>query len=431
MYKINAFSSIWRSCEHLETYQTKPNPSRHSKSPFQRLTLVMLSILRTLPMVRTAVLAFLLATLMGMTASAARIGQVKTRDRVTNHTPTARHAHAAPARPTSSSTRRSSPYSTRNAGRHSAPPARSYTSSRASSHSARRFHGPQFRRAQLSRISRQLKPPTRVSASPTDDPQDPSAPAPIPPAAAPIETASIPATPDEQPIVSYSPPVASLHRPRAMFASPLRGTHDSLVRQNEKSEAEALERIEEDADLEDRIVRGMLVPVPTSAALGINTDLPLNRRYCRPWTATFLSELARAHEVQFHKPLQVSSAVRTVAYQKQLMGVNGNAAAAEGDIVSPHLTGATIDIAKTGLSHRELAWMRVHLLTFQNAGKIDVEEEFRQSCFHITVYKSYVPDRPTTKPRRRAATPPDNGTDGTTPAADPQPAAEDVASQSL
>jgi len=35
--------------------------------------------------------------------------------------------------------------------------------------------------------------------------------------------------------------------------------------------------------------------------------------------------------------------------------------------------------------------MRAWLLPLENAGMIDVEEEFRQSCFHITVYKSYAP----------------------------------------
>jgi hypothetical protein len=33
--------------------------------------------------------------------------------------------------------------------------------------------------------------------------------------------------------------------------------------------------------------------------------------------------------------------------------------------------------------------MRTALLALENAGKLDVEEEFRQRCFHITVYKSY------------------------------------------
>jgi hypothetical protein len=74
----------------------------------------------------------------------------------------------------------------------------------------------------------------------------------------------------------------------------------------------------------------------------------------------------------------------------------GNAAAAEGDVVSPHLTGATIDIAKGGLGRQEIGWMRAWLLPLQLAGKIDVEEEFRQACFHITVYKSYEPAMPVT-----------------------------------
>jgi hypothetical protein len=130
----------------------------------------------------------------------------------------------------------------------------------------------------------------------------------------------------------------------------------------------------------------------------VNPALPDDRRYCRPWTAAFLSDLSRAYEARFHRPFVVSSAVRTVEYQKRLMRINHNAADAEGDIVSPHLTGATIDIAKSGLSRREMQWMRDHLSAYQTAGVIDVEEEFRQRCFHITVYKNYAPassvDRP-------------------------------------
>jgi hypothetical protein len=134
----------------------------------------------------------------------------------------------------------------------------------------------------------------------------------------------------------------------------------------------------------------------------VNGDLPPNHRYCRPWTARFLADLAQAHEAAFHRPLEVTSAVRTVAYQKRLMWINGNAAAAEGDVVSPHLTGATIDIAKEGLTRAEMGWMRRELLTLEAAGKIDVEEEFRQACFHITVYRSYAPPRAVRRPPSQA-----------------------------
>jgi hypothetical protein len=196
---------------------------------------------------------------------------------------------------------------------------------------------------------------------------------------------------------------ASLSKTRFVMPPPLRGSYESLLRQNQRTEADGLERIQDDEDLADRINRGMLVPVPVSSGLAVNGSLPENRRYCRPWTASFLSDLARAHAAQFRDPILVSSAVRTVAFQKQLMRTNGNATSAEGDIASPHLTGATIDIAKHGMSNQEIGWMRAWLLPLQEAGMIDVEEEFQQSCFHITVYKSFVLANPAAMPVVRAS----------------------------
>jgi len=189
------------------------------------------------------------------------------------------------------------------------------------------------------------------------------------------------------------PPALRHMRALVIMPMPLRGSRESLIRQNERSEVDGLERIEDDEDLNDRIASKALVLVPLSAAVAINSNLPQNRRYCRPWTASFLKDLGQAHAAAFNSSLTVTSAVRTVAFQKQLRGVNGNAAAAEGDVASPHLTGGSIDIGKQKLSRQEIAWLRNWLLPLQQAGKIDVEEEFKQACFHITVYKSYVPDR--------------------------------------
>jgi len=171
--------------------------------------------------------------------------------------------------------------------------------------------------------------------------------------------------------------------------APLRGSFESLLRQNTRSEDEGLERILDDDDLNQRIADGLLVPVPANSELAINGNLPENRRYCRPWTAYFLTDLARAHAAEFKHPLMVTSAVRTVEYQRKLIEVNGNAAAADGDVASPHLTGGSIDIAKSSMSKKEIAWMRRWLLPLQQSGQIDVEEEFKQACFHITVYNTY------------------------------------------
>ena len=46
--------------------------------------------------------------------------------------------------------------------------------------------------------------------------------------------------------------------------------------------------------------------------------------------------------------------------------------------------------------------MRAWLLPLEQAGLIDVEEEFQQACFHITVYKNYVPGKPAPMPAMQA-----------------------------
>ncbi|HLI03957.1 MAG TPA: DUF5715 family protein [Terracidiphilus sp.] len=191
---------------------------------------------------------------------------------------------------------------------------------------------------------------------------------------------------------------ASLRIARGGMPPPMRGSLALLERQDARLEADGLERIEDENDLAARIAHHLLVPLPASAALTVNPELSADHRYCRPWTARFVADLARLHAAVFHRPLEVNSAVRTVAYQERLMRINGNAAPAEGDIWSPHLMGATIDIAKKGMSLDEIAWMRRQLTQLEAAGKIDVEEEFQQACFHITVYKSY--DSRTARPAR-------------------------------
>jgi len=171
---------------------------------------------------------------------------------------------------------------------------------------------------------------------------------------------------------------------------PLKGSHEILVHQNEVADRDGLARVQNDDDLLDMRSKKMLVGIAENDGLQVDDRLPENRRYCRPWTAKFLSDIAAAHSGHFTGgSLEVTSAVRTVEYQRRLRHINGNAAAADGDIASPHLTGGTIDIAKAGMTAREIGWLRSWLIPLEQQGKIDVEEEFRQSCFHISVYKNY------------------------------------------
>ena len=435
------------------TYQTNPNPPGHSKFDLLRLTLVTLWNLRVPLMVRIALIVLFVVPFLASSAGASRI-DTRPQAHAPISKPTVRrvhrpaHAVSHSSRTTAHSTRsvqrspsrsasgRSTRYST--ASRHSTYSPRSRASLRrtryggghARAHFVPVATVPDSQSESRSRIESAAETansePETEPAQPTAESEhapspesraglDHPAPAETDTAPAPSADASTAGNPLAAPRVAAATPatsgqVAELHLPRFPVDShvssyTLRGTHDSLVRQNERTDEEALERIEDDADLHDRIARGFLVRVPESAALTVNQDLPEDRRYCRPWTANFLTTLSRAHQAQFHTSLVVSSAVRTVEYQKRLMRINHNAADAEGDIVSPHVTGATIDIAKSGLSRREMEWMRAELLAFQNAGVIDVEEEFHQRCFHITVYKNYDSVLQPHRPAPDAATP--------------------------
>jgi hypothetical protein len=188
----------------------------------------------------------------------------------------------------------------------------------------------------------------------------------------------------------------SLYNKRGKLIVPhaLKGSHEILLHQNEVADSEGLDRIQDDQDILDLRSQSLLVPIPASHALVVDDRLPDDRRYCRPWAAQFLANTARAYYARFHTPLQVNSAVRTVEFQQHLLRTNGNAAPADGDTASPHLTGQAIDIAKHGLTLTQIAWLRAYLQPLIQQGKVDVEEEFQQACFHISVYKKYLPPTP-------------------------------------
>ena len=190
---------------------------------------------------------------------------------------------------------------------------------------------------------------------------------------------------------------------RLILPAPLKGSHDVLIHQNLMADDEGLSRIQDDDELDRLRDAHLLVELPVSASLQINPALPANRRCARPWTVRFAADIAAAFYARFHQPLQINSAVRTVDVQLRLERTNGNAAPAEGETASPHLTGQAIDFAKHGMSLAQIAWMRAYLLPLMNSGQLDVEEEFQQACFHISVYRSYLPARHRSAPRTLVA----------------------------
>ncbi|HUK86237.1 MAG TPA: DUF5715 family protein [Terriglobales bacterium] len=179
-------------------------------------------------------------------------------------------------------------------------------------------------------------------------------------------------------------------RTHHIFWNPVfRGSRQSLIKQNEEIDRLQLPRIEDEAQLDDLILRQELVPLPAGETLTVAGNLPENRRYCRPWTADFLRDLSAAYYQQFHAPLQVNSAVRTVEVQHKLRRHNRNAAPESGETASSHLAGLTIDISKRGMSKQQRRWMDDYMLPLKQMGLIEPEEERRQPVFHVMVSQRY------------------------------------------
>lgn len=187
---------------------------------------------------------------------------------------------------------------------------------------------------------------------------------------------------------------------------PLRGCRASLQEQNDVAREDELSRIQDNAMLTRFVRKGYLVEIPAQGkGYVIDGRIPHNYRYTRPWTLTFLGRLGSQYYTRFDSRFKVTSAVRTVERQRILDRRNVNASSADGELVSSHLYGATIDISKKGMTGEQLRWMRETLIRLDEKDVIDAVEERATNCFHVCVYrdeyKNYVKSKAAKKSTRR------------------------------
>jgi hypothetical protein len=179
-------------------------------------------------------------------------------------------------------------------------------------------------------------------------------------------------------------------RLRRLFWNPVfRPSRDSLLRQNAEIDRLELPRIQNEAELQQLIASGDLVPIVANDTLRFDPRLDPDRRYCRPWTRDFLDDLSSAYYDEFHSQIQVNSAVRTVQVQKKLRRHNRNAAPEKGDTASSHLAGITVDIQRRGMTRAQIKWMEQYLMPLRDEGLVEPEEERHQWVFHVAVSGRY------------------------------------------
>jgi hypothetical protein len=169
----------------------------------------------------------------------------------------------------------------------------------------------------------------------------------------------------------------------------LRGSVDSMTRQNEEIDRLQLPRIADQEQLMELERSQELVPVRETRALRWSDAVQSDKRYARPWTTQFLQDMSEAYYKQFSTPLQVNSAVRTMEQQQKLRRHNRNAAPELGDLASSHLAGTTVDLARRGLNKEQHAWMEAYLKNLRDLGLVEAAEERHTWCFHVMVSNRY------------------------------------------
>lgn len=179
------------------------------------------------------------------------------------------------------------------------------------------------------------------------------------------------------------------HLRRVAWNPVLKGSYESMLRQNEVIDRLQLPRIADQAQLEELERNHELVEIQETRALLISPAILADKRYCRPWTNQFLEDMSAGYYKEFGVPMQVNSAVRTMEQQQKLRRHNHNAAPELGEVSSSHLAGITVDLARRGLTKAQHQWMEDYLKNLRDAGMIEVAEERRQKCFHVMVSDRY------------------------------------------
>lgn len=180
-----------------------------------------------------------------------------------------------------------------------------------------------------------------------------------------------------------NPAHALNHRHRIPEYRAFLPSRQSLLDQNAAADSLALPIIRTPAHMDELVQSGELVRLRATAALRV--ACPKGRAYVRPWVADFVDGLAADYYATFGKPLQVNSATRPQTVQRRLRRWNRNAAPITGETASVHMRGIAVDLQRRGTTRQQRAWLQLRLMYWVAMGRVIVEEELRQPCFHVVV----------------------------------------------
>ncbi len=162
---------------------------------------------------------------------------------------------------------------------------------------------------------------------------------------------------------------------------------------------EGVERFPTINEIQTAVLKGLLYPIPTEGISYAVDSLPPERRYCRPWSLTFLEEFAEEMIDSLGKSIIVTSCVRDEKAQARLRRASKSAAQVKGKNPTTHYSGAAIDISfrsvslETGkivrLSGKNLRIVTRALARRKKKGLLVYQVERAKNHWHVVVSKKY------------------------------------------
>ncbi|MBX6362994.1 MAG: hypothetical protein IRZ00_03920 [Gemmatimonadetes bacterium] len=166
--------------------------------------------------------------------------------------------------------------------------------------------------------------------------------------------------------------IAAVAVPVAARLGPdLRGSHDSMVRQNQAAQENNYAFARDEQQIHELIGRNELVEVRPSQELAFKG---VSYAYARPVVREFVERLAHDYHEACDTPLVVTSLVRPLSRQPR------NASP-----LSVHPAGMAVDMHIPPLPACRI-WLEKRLLALEARGVIDVTRERRPPHFHVAVY---------------------------------------------
>lgn len=157
----------------------------------------------------------------------------------------------------------------------------------------------------------------------------------------------------------------------ARGAPELRGSHESMVRQNAAALESRYEFVHDEPQIHELVARNEIVEIKPSAEIAFKG---VSYPYARPVVREFVERLAHDYHAVCAAPLVVTSLVRPLSRQPR------NASP-----LSVHPAGMAVDMHIPPLPACRI-WLEKDLLALEARGVIDVTREQHPPHFHVAVY---------------------------------------------